>query len=127
VLAASSPRGELAVAVSRSLKLSGAVIVERGDSGLVLKLGDEQFARRNLSLTAQARAAEVELTLGTEFGLYRGEQVLVDQTPAVITRQMLDDPGNVVGKNEELGLLRGEMRRDIADQIVRRVSYSLDN
>jgi LPS-assembly lipoprotein len=38
---------------------------------------------------------------------------------------MLNDPRNVVGKTEEIRLLREEMRRDLADQIARRVSHSL--
>ena len=36
-----------------------------------------------------------------------------------------NDPRNVVGKTEEIRLLREEMRRDLADQIARRVSHSL--
>jgi len=54
-----------------------------------------------------------------------------DQDPvisrATVNRQMLNDPRNVVGKTEELRLLREEMRRDLAAQIVRRVSYSLSD
>ena len=42
-----------------------------------------------------------------------------------MTRQMLNDPRNVVGKTEEIRLLRDEMRRDLADQIARRISHSL--
>jgi len=42
-----------------------------------------------------------------------------------VIRQMLNDPRNVVGKTEEIRLLREEMRRDLADQIARRVSHSL--
>ena len=44
---------------------------------------------------------------------------------ATVIRQMLNDPRNVVGKTEEIRLLREEMRRDLADQIARRVSHSL--
>ena len=40
---------------------------------------------------------------------------------------MLNDPRNVVGKTEEIRLLREEMRRNLADQVARRVSYSLSN
>ena len=46
---------------------------------------------------------------------------------ATVNRQMLNDPRNVVGKTEELRLLRDEMRRDLAAQIVRRLSHSVAN
>jgi len=44
---------------------------------------------------------------------------------ASVSQQMLNDPRNVVGKTEEMRLLREEMRRDLAAQIVRRVSRGL--
>jgi LPS-assembly lipoprotein len=121
------PRAELSAAVVQQLGLEGATIVEPEPSTLVLKLGAERFEQRNLSLTAQARSAEVELTLSTSFDLLRGRQVLVDRTEAQVVRQFLNDPRNVVGKTEELRLLREEMRHDLAAQITRRISHSLRN
>ena len=44
---------------------------------------------------------------------------------ATVSRQMLNDHRNIVGKTEELRLLREEMRRDLAAQIVRRIGHSL--
>ena len=96
------------------------------DTDLSLRLEPEQFTQRNVSLTAQARAAELELTLSAAFSLAESEQELVNAR-ASVNRQMLNDPRNVVGKTEELRLLREEMRRDLAAQIVRRVSHSLTN
>jgi LPS-assembly lipoprotein len=89
-----------------------------------LVLQPEQFTQRNVSLTAQARAAELELTLFTDFTLKQRESDPIEARATVI-RQMLNDPRNVVGKTEEMRLLREEMRRDLADQIARRVSHSL--
>lgn len=122
----SNPNGELTGALIQSLRQSGAVLVQRGEAEIFLRIGDEQFARRNLALTAQARAAEVELTVATRFSVRRGDRVLVADTDASVIRNMLDDPGNVVGKTEEMRLLREEMRQNVADQIVRRTSRSLD-
>jgi LPS-assembly lipoprotein len=39
---------------------------------------------------------------------------------------MLNDPKNIVGKTEEMRLFREEMRRDLATQILRRLSNSLN-
>jgi LPS-assembly lipoprotein len=125
-LISNQPRAELTREVTKELLANGLIITDEADASFSLSLKPEQFSQRNLSLTAQARAAELELTLASDFIL-----ALPDQDPviarATVNRQMLNDPRNVVGKTEELRLLREEMRRDLAAQIVRRVSYSLSN
>ena len=123
-LMSSQPRSELTREVSRALSATGLILLEEGDATLTLVLQPEQFTQRNVSLTAQARAAELELTLFTDFTLNQPESDPIEARATVI-RQMLNDPRNVVGKTEEIRLLREEMRRDLADQIARRVSHSL--
>jgi LPS-assembly lipoprotein len=100
------------------------VLTEEIDAPTRLTLREEQFTQRNVSLTAQARAAEMELTLSIDFVLQQEETLPLEET-ATVSRQMLNDPRNVVGKTEEMRLLREEMRRDLAAQIVRRVSRGL--
>ena len=123
-LISSQPRSELTREVSRALSATGLMLLEEGDAMLTLMLQPEQFMRRNVSLTAQTRAAELELTLSADFTLNQQASDPIDAR-ATVTRQMLNDPRNVVGKTEEIRLLREEMRRDLADQIARRVSHSL--
>ena len=123
-LISSQPRSELTREVSRALSATGLMLLEEGDVMLTLMLQPEQFAQRNVSLTAQARAAELELTLFADFTLNQQASDPIDAR-ATVTRQMLNDPRNVVGKTEEIRLLREEMRRDLAAQIARRVSHSL--
>ena len=125
-LMSSQPRSELTREVSRALSATGLILLEEGDATLTLVLQPEQFTQRNVSLTAQARAAELELTLFTDFTLNQPESDPIEARATVI-RQMLNDPRNVVGKTEEMRLLREEMRRDLADQIARRISHSLGN
>ena len=118
------PRSDLTREVSRELSNAGAVLTDVTDSALQLTLQAEQFSQRNVSLTAQARAAELEITLSVNFVLEQTEQDPTDAR-ATVSRQMLNDPRNIVGKTEELRLLREEMRRDLAAQIVRRIGHSL--
>ena len=120
----SQPRSELTREVSRALTATGLVLSEDSDTMLMLVLQPEQYTQRNVSLTAQARAAELELTLSADFTLNQQASNPIDAR-ATVTRQMLNDPRNVVGKTEEIRLLREEMRRDLADQIARRISHSL--
>jgi outer membrane lipopolysaccharide assembly protein LptE/RlpB len=118
------PRNELTAALIQQLTLEGAIINDN-DTNYVVNLGLENFQQRNLSLTAQARSAEVELTMTTEISLREGDQFLIEPAAAMVVRQFLNDPRNVVGKTEELRLLREEMRQELAAQIVRRMSYSI--
>ena len=127
VLISGQPRGELTTALREQLRLQGVVVGEKTTEGLVLRLGGERFQQRNLSLTAQARAAEVELTMMASVALSQGATELIVETDAQVVRQFLDDPLNVVGKTEELRLLREEMRQDLAAQIIRRITHSLGN
>ena len=127
-LISSRSRSELTREVSRALTAIGLVLVTDAEQEalLVLTLQPEQFSQRNVSLTAQARAAELDLTLAADFTLVQPERDRIDAR-ATVTRQMLNDPRNVVGKTEEIRLLREEMRRDLAAQIARRLSHSLAN
>ena len=126
-LASSQPRSALITALSQQLSNAGARL-DTGDSeALVLKLGAETFEQRNLSLTARARSAEVELTMSTRFTLTQGNRTLLETTNVSVTEQFYNDPRNVVGKAEELQLLRTEMRAELAAQIVRRIAFSLSN
>ena len=121
------PRSELTAAVLQQLKLEGAEVVTPAGDTLTLKLGPEQFTQRNLSLTAQARSAEVELTLSATIDLLQSGKALVENNNTSVVRQFLNDPRNVVGKTEELRLLKEEMRRDLAARITRRISHSFEN
>lgn len=126
-LASGQPHSALTTALSQQLSNAGALL-DAGDSeALLLKLGAETFKQRNLSLTAQARSAEVELTLSTRITLTQGNRTLVETTSVSVIEQFYNDPRNVVGKTEELQLLRTEMRTELAAQIVRRIEFSLGN
>jgi len=126
-LASSQPRSLLSAALAQQLTNAGVRLDEGDSEPLLLKLGEEQFEQRNLSLTAQARSAEVELTMRSRISVTRGNRTLLEPTLVSVTRQFYNDPRNVVGKAEELDVLRTEMRAELAAQITRRLEYSLGN
>ena len=97
---------------------------ERGEANFLVILGSERFSQKNLSLNAEARAAEFELTLASTFSVRdrEGKQVMPDTTASVL-KQMENDPRNVVGKAEEIRILRSEMRAELAQQIMRRIAF----
>lgn len=124
-LASRQPRSDLTAMLSQQLTYAGAQLDASDGATLLLNLGEERFDQRNLSLTTQARSAEVELTMSTQITLTQGNRVLINSDTVSVVRQFYNDPRNVVGKNEELRLLRNEMRQDLAAQIIRRTEYSL--
>jgi LPS-assembly lipoprotein len=126
-LQAEDPRSPLLREVEQALGFAGATIVPPAADTLLLRVGAEQFASRNLSLTADARAAEIEFTMTVSFSASQNGQPIVPNTVARVTEQMLDDPQNVVGKREEMNMLRREMRSTLAAQLTRRLGHSLQD
>tara|TARA_E500000178_G_scaffold301812_1_gene310921 strand:+ start:7449 stop:7781 length:333 start_codon:yes stop_codon:yes gene_type:complete len=95
------------------------------DAQLIIYLAVEQFEQRDLSLTARARAAELELMLKVRFSLQADNEWLITDEQLTVIDQMLNDPLNIVGKREELRLIREEMRASLADRVLRRIDYRL--
>ena len=119
-----NPNGELSRELQSTFAANGVVWVDREEANYLLQIGPEKFSLRNLSLNAQARAAEFELTLYTNFAVNdaSGAQVM-ESAKATVVKQMENDPRNVVGKAEELRILRVEMRTEMVNQIMRRIGY----
>jgi LPS-assembly lipoprotein len=123
-LDAASPNSEFTRVLRARFTASGIRWVERSEATHTLELGTERFAQRNLSINAEARAAEFELTLRATFVVRdrAGAPVLGPET-AEVAKQMENDPRNVVGKAEEVRILRDEMRGELAQQIIRRIAF----
>lgn len=119
-----SPNSELSRVVRTRFTASGIRWLPANEAAYRLELGNERFTQRNLSINAQARAAEFELTLRANFSIRDREgKLLLQPDDAIITKQMENDPRNVVGKAEEIRILRDEMRTELAQQIMRRISF----
>ncbi|MFT4769276.1 MAG: LPS-assembly lipoprotein [Glaciecola sp.] len=127
-LASNDPNGELTRIVESSFSASGIIWVARADAKHILRLGPESFSQRNLSVNAQARAAEFDLQMRADFMVFDGAGTLVmERSTAAVNKQMENDPQNVVGKAEEVRVLRDELRRELAGQILRRISFFAAN
>ena len=48
---------------------------------------------------------------------------LIYTTDASVIKQLENDPRNVVGKAEEIRILKTEMRTELAQQIMRRIGF----
>jgi LPS-assembly lipoprotein len=123
-LVTGNPNSELSREVESSFAANGINWVAQENANYIVTVGPEKFAQRNLSLNAQARAADFELTLSTQFTVVdsQGKEIMTKSEASVI-RQMENDPRNVVGKAEEVRILRSEMRSDLVRQIMRRIAF----
>jgi LPS-assembly lipoprotein len=124
-LVTASPNGELAKGVRSSFSNNGVQWVEAGEANYVLQLGNEKFEQRNLSIGANARAAEFELTLSTTLQVRdsKGKEV-VPESDVIVHKIMTHDPENVTGKIEESNLLRREMRQELVQQLMRNIRFA---
>ena len=123
-----TPNAELSRVVESRFAASGVVWEPRADATHQLRLGPERFSQRNLSVNAQARAAEFDLVMSADFVvLDRAGAIVMQRTTATVNKQMENDPQNVVGKAEEVRVLQRELRSELAGQILRRIAFFAAN
>jgi LPS-assembly lipoprotein len=123
-LVTGNPNSEFSRAVQTLFAANGVQWLDQEDANYILTLEPERFRQRNLSLNAEARAAEFELTMSSRFSVHDADNAEVIPTAdASVVRQMENDPRNVVGKAEEVRILKSEMRTELAQQIMRRIGF----
>lgn len=88
----------------------------------------ERFSRRVLSVDpTTGKEREFELAYTLTFGVTRSNGIAVIEDGAVnLLRDYVFDPEAVIGTSREEELLRDEMRRDAARQLMRRVEAALN-
>lgn len=121
---APSPYGPLAVELRRALQRNGVKISRDPlHATAVLAILQDSQGRRILSVTPTGRAQEYELGYTVRFEL-RGPagKILVQPQSVHRTRDFLFDEAAVLGMDQEQELLYSDMRRDIAEDIVRRLA-----
>lgn len=128
---ASLPEPYRAMQVHASPVMRDALQVYLGDAqtagGPVLSVDNEQYAQRVLSVDPNTgRMREVEFSYSAVY-LVRdrdGATVLEPQTVRLV-RDYIFDETSVFGSSHEEDVLKDEMRRDAAEQIVRHLRASL--
>jgi LPS-assembly lipoprotein len=123
-LVTTSPNSEFSRDVIALLAANGVQWTERDKANLSLVLGAEQFQQRYLSLNAEARVAEYELTMTSQFSILdAGNKEIMAPTVVSVVKLVENNPRNVVGKEGEVQMAQSDMRSDLAQQIMRRISF----
>ncbi len=88
----------------------------------LLTIEPEQLNRRPVTVNARARAAQYELSLATVITLSRGQTLLLDSVQISVQSEYFEEIENLSGTQDEVALLTQEMRRNLVQQIIRRVA-----
>ena len=120
-ISTTQPEGEIPRLLRRRLESLGVQLVDGADDIVSLTLGDEEQADRPVSVTPRARAAQYETRLSVTMSLSRGTEELLPPETLIAERTYFEDIENISGNREEVRLILSEMRRELVDQIMRRL------
>ncbi len=111
---------------------SFSVVDNRDQANVLLRVANERQSQRIVSVQSTGKVSEYELAHsvniqvaqaeGTDSPLYDPEQAA---NRVEVIREYTFDQGGVLGKEDEADILRAEMRRELALQIVLRTVATL--
>ena len=121
------PNSELARLLRRSLDSAevNVTLVNLGEAGsnvALLGIANEQLVSRPVTINPRARAAQIELRLSVDMGLLLGQQTLLEPETLFVERTYFQDVENISGNQEEAEIISAEMRRELINQMMRRLA-----
>lgn len=121
------PNSELTRQLRRSLNGAEVNITEVGlneaDSNIaLLAIVNEQLINRPVTINPRARAAQIELRLSVDIALMHDEQTLLEPETLFVERIYFQDVENISGNQEEAEIISTEMRRELINQMMRRLA-----
>ena len=122
-LRSANPRDELTRQVTLVFRSAGVEWSPISSANYVLSLASPNLTQRVQSLNSQARPSEIDLTLTLHISIFdkEGKEIL-PETGMVVRRRINNNPLNATGVNEEIRLTTSEMQRQLAENLLRRVS-----
>ncbi len=117
-----NPHSPIVMSLQRSMRASGVELSSSASAApYTVYISNEHEEKRSISVDQQAAAAEFQLRHYVSFELRDPKgAALVGPDQLISERVFLNDITNVVGKRDEERLIREEMRRQLASQIMRR-------
>lgn len=97
------------------------VPVEASPDALSLHLSAERLNRRALTLNNRGGAGQYELILQIDANVVQHGTVLAGPETLEVTGSFYEDTANISGSNNGVEQTLDDMRRELADQIVRRL------
>ena len=122
-LRTSNPQSEFIKQVVMVFQTAGVEWESTSSANHVLTLTPAKLSTHFQSLNSRARPAEIELTLTSYISISNKSGVeILPETKIYVRRRINNDPANATGVNEQINLITSEMRRQLAENILLRVS-----
>lgn len=120
------PNSELSRLLRRRLDISGVEtqLLTTNSPNFnqpVLVISDEQMTSRPVTFNPRARTAQQEMRLSITILFEQGEQMLIRPETLSVERTYFEDVENIAGNQEEVVIIRAEMRGELVNQIMRRL------
>lgn len=111
----------------RSLEVADVTVLSATSGSLneeqfVLDIGREQTISRPITVNSRARAAQYELRLSVVIRLSKSGEALIPQETLYVQRNYYEDIENISGNQEEIEIISSEMRRELVNQLMRRLA-----
>jgi LPS-assembly lipoprotein len=108
---------------SSSAQLAGS----RKDAGIVIKIANEAFNRRVLSLSTRGKSNEFELEYRLDYEFANAaDAVLMPQQSVEVRREYYNDQQFMIAKDQEEAVIRNEMYQQAVQTIVNRARVVLE-
>ena len=120
------PGSDLSAQVQRGLRSAG-VQVELSDLATVngapvLSMDAERFESRPVTVNPRAQAAQYSMQISVTISLNGPGGVILEPDTLVVERLFFENIETISGNLEEMEVIRTEMRRELVDQLMRRLS-----
>lgn len=112
--------------VQRSLEVAGVrvemvALESSSQDSPVLVVSNEQIISRPVSVNPRARAAQYEMRLSINIALGNVDGYLISPENLLVERTYFEDIANISGSQEEVEIIAEEMRRELVNQLMRRL------
>ena len=118
------PNSEFSRLLRRSLEVADvsieAVALTNSDSPVLL-VSNERIVSRPITVNPRARAAQYEMRLSINIALGNAERYLISPETLMVERIYFEDIANIAGSQEEVEIITTEMRRELVNQLMRRL------
>ncbi len=126
-LSSQQANSELTRLLRRSLNTAGVAVSPIASEAFasdlpLLSIGNELVVARPVTVNPRARAAQIELRLSVDMALTLAERTLIPAETLFIERTYFEDIENINGNQEEIEIISREMRRELINQLMRRLS-----